>query len=128
MTATSFIEWGGLNRPSRVRTVLVVSSDAGVRSDWARHCEALGMRTRRCVGPQVLCALLVGQYRCPLHDEADVALYDRDSLSPDCRRQLLEAPRLIPIAIARDGRGADGRHVPFLVELIGPTVIPRSTG
>ncbi|MDP9281898.1 MAG: hypothetical protein M3P38_07355 [Chloroflexota bacterium] len=98
-----------------------------MRSDWAKHCEALGMRTRRCAGPQVLCALLEGRYRCPLHDEVDIALYDRDSVTPDFRRLLLETPRMIPIAIARDSRSADGRHVPLLVELVHPTLMQRAT-
>lgn len=117
-----------MSRPSLIRAILVVSSDGAVRSDWAEFFEAHGVRTRRCVGPQVLCALLRGEHHCPLHDEADMALYDYDSFTPALRRHLLTTARLIPIAIARDCPTAAGRHEPLLVEVIPPTPLQRSTG
>ena len=42
------------------------------------------MRTLRCVGPQVLCVLLDGGH-CPLHEEADIAIYDRSTVTPERR-------------------------------------------
>jgi hypothetical protein len=79
----------------------VVSADPAVRSDWARYFEALSMRTLRCVGPQVLCVLLDGAH-CPLHEEADLAIYDRAALTPELTLRLIRAGRSLPIAFAAD--------------------------
>jgi hypothetical protein len=100
-------------RPSRLQTALIVSADPAVRSDWARHFEALGMRTLRCVGPQVLCALLDGA-ECPLHKEADLAIYDRSTLTPELTLKLIRASHSLPIAFAKDQLGAQGRHEPVI--------------
>jgi len=97
----------------RTRTALVVSGDPVVRADWARHFEALGMRTLRCVGPEVTCALLPGD-ACPLHADADIAVYDRSTLTPELTLKLLRTSRSLPIAFARDQRDADGRHEPLV--------------
>ena len=75
-------------------TALVVSSDPAVRSDWARFFDRLGLRTMRCVGPQAMCGLLDGG-RCPLHDAASIAVYDRASLTPELTLRLIRAARSI---------------------------------
>ena len=99
--------------PARPRTVLVVSADPAVRSDWARHFEALGMRTIRCVGPQVTCALL-DRERCPLHEDADLAVYDRASLTPALTLKLAGLGDEFPLAFATDRLDAEGRHEPVV--------------
>jgi hypothetical protein len=102
-----------VNRPPHPRTALVVSADPEVRSDWARYFEAQGVRTIRCVGPQVLCVLLDGA-RCPLHEEADLAIYDRSGLTPELTLKLIRVSRSIPIAFARDQLDPHGRHHPVI--------------
>jgi len=103
----------------RARTALVVSGDPAVRSDWAQRFEALGMQSLRCVGPEVLCALLEGK-PCPLHAEADVAIYDRGSVTPELTLQLVRARRSLPIFFAVDQLDATGRHEPLVT-----SVLPR---
>ena len=102
-----------MTRPSRSRTALVVSADPAVRSDWASYFEAQGLRTLRCVGPQVLCALLDGAH-CPLHEEADLAIYDRASVTPELTLKLIRASRSLPIAFAKDQLDAHGHHEPVV--------------
>ncbi len=97
----------------RPRTALVISADPTVRSDWARYFEALGMRTLRCVGPQVLCVLLDGT-RCPLHEEADMAVYERASVTPELALKLVHASHSLPIAFANDQLDLKGRHEPLI--------------
>lgn len=67
--------------------LLVVSGDADRRERWARVFAEAGYDLARCVGPAVNCAILHGR-RCPLLDEADIALYDRDSFAPAIARAL----------------------------------------
>jgi len=93
--------------------VLVVSADPAVRSDWARYFEAQSLRTLRCVGPQVLCVLLDGA-QCPLHEEADLAIYDRSALTPELTLKLIRASRSLPIAFAKDQLDAHGHHEPLI--------------
>ena len=95
------------------RAALVVSADPAVRADWARYFEALGMRTLRCVGPHVLCVLLDGGY-CPLHEEADLAIYDRDSVTPELTLRLIRSSRSLPIAFAKDQLDVHGHHEPVI--------------
>jgi hypothetical protein len=99
---------------------LIVSGDPAVRADWARFFDARGLRTIRCVGPQVLCALLDGG-RCPLHDEATIAIYDRASITPEFTLRLLRAGRSVPVAFAADRLDPDGRHEPHIT-----SVAPRA--
>lgn len=113
MTAISRPERGGTIRPSHRRIALVVSADPAVRADWARHFEALGMRSLRCVGPAVLCALADG-LRCPLHEEADVAIYDRAALTPEFMLKLARVRRSLPVFIATDVLGTNGHHEPHV--------------
>ncbi|HEV2249354.1 MAG TPA: hypothetical protein VGT60_02475 [Candidatus Limnocylindria bacterium] len=102
----------------RSRTVLVVSADQEVRAGWARSFEQLGMRTLRCVGPQIACALLDGAV-CPLQVAADVAIYDRAVLTPELALRLARANRrVLPIALARDKRDGAGRHEPLVTGVL----------
>ena len=101
---------------SLLNTALIVSGDPAVRADWARFFDARGLRTIRCVGPQVMCALLDGS-RCPLHDEATIAIYDRASLTPEFTIRLIRAGRSVPIAFAADRLDADGRHEPLITSV-----------
>jgi len=118
---TSVLERGGSLRSSRSgtrsRTVLVVSADPAVRADWSRCFEALGMRTRRCVGSQVLCVLLDGGRQCPLHDEADLAIYDEAALTPELIVRLVRARHSLPIAFAKDRLNAAGHHEPLITSV-----------
>lgn len=117
MRRTSSVVRGGANRPSGVQTAVVISADHAVRADWARHLESRGMRVLRCVGPQVLCALLDGGH-CPLHDEADLAVYDRATLTPELTRRLIRVRRSLTVAFARDRLGPDGRHEPIVTATV----------
>lgn len=99
------------------RTALVVSADPEIRGDWARYFEGLGMCALRCVGPQVLCALLDGGARCPLHDEADLAVYHREAVTPELALRLLRVGRSLPIAFADDRIDPEGRHEPSITTL-----------
>lgn len=101
-------------------TALIVSGDPAVRSDWARFFSARGLRTIRCVGPQVMCVLLDGG-RCPLHEEATIAIYDRASITPEFTLRLLRAGRSVPVAFAADRLDAEGHHEPLIT-----SVAPRS--
>jgi len=94
--------------------VLVVSADPAVRSDWARYFVAQGLRTLRCVGPQVLCVLIDGGRQCPLHKEADLAIYDRATLTPELTRKLIRVSHSLPIAFAKDQIDAHGYHEPVV--------------
>src|SRR5260370_30829664 len=70
--------------------------------------------------PQVLCALLDAG-RCPLHDEATIAIYDRASITPEFTLRLLRAGRSVPVAFAADRLDAEGRHEPLIT-----SVAPRA--
>ena len=121
---------------TRSRTVLVVSADPAVRADWSRCFEALGMRTRRCVGSQVLCVLLDGGRQCPLHDEADLAIYDEAALMPELIVRLVRARHSLPIAFAKDRLNAAGHHEPLITSVAShgrdacatPTIYTVATG
>ena len=100
------------------QTALVVSAEPQVRADWARYFEALGLRTLRCVGPYGMCILLGdGGARCPLHGEADLAVYDRSAVTPELALRLIRAGRSLPIAFAEDRIGPEGRHEPSITAL-----------
>jgi hypothetical protein len=91
-----------------------------LREGWARTFEVLGMRVMRCAGPEnASCALETGA-RCPLHDDADVAFYDQESVSAALAVRLLTLPRTLPITLARDRATPDGGHEPMPVQLLEP--------
>lgn len=99
--------------PPRVRTALVVSADPDVRGDWAGYFEGLGLRSLACAGPSPRCALLE-QGSCPLLQQADVAVYDRSTLTPQLTLRLVRTSRAVPIAFARDQRDEHGHHQPLV--------------
>ena len=101
---------------SAPKTALIVSADPEIRSDWAHYFESIGMRTLRCVGPEVLCALIDGA-RCPLHEEADLAVYDRATVTPELTLKLIRAGRNLAIAFAVDHLDAAGRHEPRITSI-----------
>lgn len=67
--------------------LLVVSGDPDRRERWARVLAETGYDVARCAGPASSCAIMEGR-RCPLLEEADVALYDRDAFIPRLARVL----------------------------------------
>jgi hypothetical protein len=106
------------SRASGPTTVLVMSTDPTVRDGWARRFEALGMRALRCAGPQnTSCALETGS-GCPLHDEADVAFYEGESVTAALALALMTGPRTLPITFARDRVTPDGGHEPMPLQLL----------
>ncbi len=123
VTAPTILHDGksGAIRSSRVfrpTTVLVMSGDPQVREGWARHFERIGMCVIRCAGPvNTTCALEIAKH-CPLHDDADVAFYDQDSVTDELAVQLLAAPRPLPITFARDHTTPEGDHEPIPVRLM----------
>lgn len=97
-----------------------MSRDPAVREGWARSFEALGMRAMRCAGPENTSCALEGSERCPLHEDADVAFYDQDSVTAALAVNLLTLPRTLPITLARDRRTPEGGHEPIPVQLLEP--------
>jgi hypothetical protein len=123
VTATTTIRAGkgGAIRSSRASvptSVLVMSKDPAVREGWARTFEALGMRAMRCAGPENTSCALESAERCPLHDDADVAFYDQDSVSAGLAVKLLTLPRRLPITLARDRETGAGGHEPVPTQLL----------
>jgi hypothetical protein len=96
--------------------LLVVSADPDRRERWARVFEGMSHQTSRCAGPTVTCAILKG-HRCPLLEEADIALYDRESFVPALARALGgPTPYRAQVLVAQDD--AAGR----------PTAVRRAGG
>ena len=103
-----------------------MSPDPAVRAGWADVLESAGMRLIRCAGATVSCALLRGGARCPLHDEADVALYDEAALSGVFLERLRRSPPALPIAAASDRTVDDGEHEPLVTRIVSRPVLRRS--
>jgi hypothetical protein len=97
-----------------------MSKDPSLREGWARSFEALGMRAMRCSGPENTSCALETSARCPLHDDADVAFYDQESVTAALAVRLLTLPRTLPITLARDRVTPDGGHEPLPVQLLEP--------
>lgn len=108
------------SRASAPTTVLVMSKDPALREGWARSFEALGMRAMRCAGPENTSCALETSARCPLHDDADVAFYDQESVAAALAVRLLTLPRTLPIALARDRATPEGGHEPRPIQLLEP--------
>ena len=102
---------------ARPRTALVVSADAEIRADWARYFGALGLRTTRCSGPQSAACPLLDGTRCPFHDGADIAIYDRATLTPELTLRVVRAGRSLPIAFAQDRLDQHGHHEPAITAI-----------
>lgn len=95
----------GSTRGRQAPRLLVVSGDRDRRERWARALGADGYSVARCAGPSVTCAILEGM-RCPLLDEADVALYDRESFAPlACRLRGRHAYRATVVVAHGETRG-----------------------
>ena len=62
----------------------------------------------------MLCVLIDGGRPCPLHEEADLAIYDRATLTPQLTRKLIRVSRSLPIAFAKDQIDAHGYHEPVV--------------
>lgn len=103
---------------ARPTTVLVMSADGALREGWARSFEAVGLRSIRCAGPQSTSCALETRDRCPLHDDADIAFYDQDSVSPELIVRLMMLPRSIPVMLSRDRETPDGGHEAMPVQLL----------
>lgn len=101
----------------RPRTALVVSADPEIRADWARYFNALGMRTTRCGGPRSGVCPLLGGTRCPFHEGADIAIYDRATLTPELTLRIVRAGRSLPIAFAQDRLDQHGHHEPAITAI-----------
>ncbi len=129
MTAISaFLEWGGPIRPARSRTALVVGASEDVRTGWARYFEALRFRTLRCAGPQVMCSLLAGDASCPLHRQADVAVYEETAVTPELMLMLLRSSRSLPIAFGTDRINDRGQHEPQITAVRSGALAPGCVG
>jgi hypothetical protein len=97
-----------------------MSTDPTVRDGWAKTFEALGMRVMRCAGPENTTCALENSARCPLHDDADVAFYDQNSVTAALAVRLLTLPRTLPITLARTRKTPEGGHEPVPVQLLDP--------
>jgi hypothetical protein len=67
--------------------LLVVSADPERRERWAAVLAETGYEVARCAGPATSCAIADG-HRCPLLEEADLALYDAEAYVPRLARVL----------------------------------------
>jgi hypothetical protein len=71
--------------------------------------------------------------RCPLHGAADLAIYDRATVTPELTLRLIRSTHELPIAFAQDRLSADGWHEPVITSVasqgaadcIGSTVRTR---
>jgi hypothetical protein len=72
------------------------------------------MRVARCVGPTVSCIVLRDGSRCPLLDEAGLALYDESVLSDGFEGQLRTVGTHAMAVATRDRRRFDGEHEPAM--------------
>jgi len=104
----------------------VVSPDPAVRAGWADVLEGAGIRVIRCAGPTVSCTLLNGGARCPLQDEADVAIYDENALSADFLERVRRSPPSVPIAAAADRTVDEGEHEPLVMRIVSRPILRRS--
>ena len=87
--------------------LLVVSGDADRRERWAAVLAETGYDVSRCAGPATSCAIVEGR-RCPLLEEADLALYDAGSFVPRLARVLgRQHGYRASVLVAQDD--ADGR-------------------
>jgi len=103
-----------MNRPRAV----VVARDPEIRDDWARALEASGMTVTRCVGPTVSCVILRDGCRCPLLEEAGLAIY-HDAVLSDGFEDRLRVVGTRAMAVAtRDRRRLDGQHEPSMSRVI----------
>lgn len=94
-----------------MRTVVVMSANAGRREAWAKLLERRGQRVLRCAGPLVACSLL-RHLECPLLVDADLALYDLNSTTPSFLARVRRLSPGHPMLFARDVETEDGERRP----------------
>lgn len=87
-----------------------------IRSDWTRYFGSIGMATLQCAGPEAHCVLLDGA-ACPLHQRADLAIYDRATLTPELTLKLIRSGRSLAIAFAADHLDTAGHHEPSITSI-----------
>ena len=90
----------------RPHTALVVSRDAGRRQDWGRELVREGLRVVRCAARA--CPLLAGA-SCELLADAQAAIYDEETVSPELFLGLMRARSRPTVIFARDHE-SDGQH------------------
>ena len=67
-----------------------------------------------------MCPLLgdgAGDARCPLHEQADFAIYQDSGVTPLLMLKLIRSPRSLPIAFAKDRISETGQHAPVITSL-----------
>ncbi len=104
-----------------IRRTLLVTASQERRVSWLAQLRQDGAQVMQCSGPGPLCPLLSGDRRCPLHEEADAAVYDQDVVSRDFLLALLAAPRRIPIHFAIANTG----HAPHITYALAGGVVRR---
>jgi len=102
------------------RTLLVTASEAR-RNSWLAQLRQDRAQVMRCSGPGPLCPLLNGDTTCPLHEEADAAVYDQDVVTRDFLVALLAVPPRIPIHFAVP----NGGHAPYITYALAGGVVRR---
>lgn len=96
----------------------MVASDPEVRDDWARALEATGMEVMRCAGPTIGCVILREGCRCPLLDEAGVAIYHEAVLSDRFEDRLRAVGTKAMVVATRDRHRLDGDHEPVMSHVV----------
>ena len=99
-------------------TAVVVARDPEVRDDWARVLEAGGMKVARCAGPTVSCIVLRDGTRCPLLEEAGIALYHESVLCDGFEDRLRVVGTHAMAVATRDRWRFDGGHEPAMSRVI----------
>jgi hypothetical protein len=112
-------ERDGFRRPSPpAPRAVVVARDPDIRDDWARALEAAGMLVTRCVGPTVSCVIMRDGSRCPLLDEAGLALYHEVELSSGFEDRLRAVGTRAMVVATRDRHRLDRDHEPAMSHVI----------
>ena len=95
-------------------TFVVTSADPARRRDWASLFEEDGTRVLQCSGPLIDCPLARGETSCRLLDQADLAVYDLDSVTSTFLPLLRRAYAHRSLLFARDALTPGGQHRPSI--------------
>ena len=109
---------GSADKAPLAPRAVVVARDPDIRDDWARALEASGMSVIRCVGPTVSCVILREGCRCPLLDDAGLAIYHEAVLSEEFEDRLRAVGTKAMAVATRDRRRLDGDHEPAMSRVI----------